>query len=144
MLADVVEISVNAHSLGVEIRHGEERINNKLIVKNTQLPAAVSRVYHTAKVNQPRVRVRILQGEGHQAAACIPVGECWIDDLAPDLPKGSPVQVRCGVASNGLIEVMALDMTSGRMARSEIHRQGGLSEEEIAHETAWVASLQIQ
>ncbi len=144
MLADVVEISVNAHSLGVEIRHGEERINNKLIVKNTQLPAAVSRVYHTAKVNQPRVRVRILQGEGHQAAACIPVGECWIDDLTPELPKGSPVQVRCGVASNGLIEVMALDMTSGRMARSEIHRQGGLSEEEIAHETAWVASLQVQ
>ena len=42
-LADVVEVSVNAHSLGVEVRSGDERLNNKLIPKNTQLPAAVSR-----------------------------------------------------------------------------------------------------
>jgi molecular chaperone DnaK len=53
------------------------------------------------------------------------------------------VQVRCGVASNGLVDVMALDMTSGRMARTEIHRSSGLSEEQIARETEWVNSLEI-
>ncbi|OWK35870.1 Hsp70 family protein [Fimbriiglobus ruber] len=144
ILNDVVEISVNAHSLGVEIRTGDERVNNKLVPKNTQLPAAVSRVYFTAKDYQSKVRVRVLQGEAHQAVACIPVGECWIDGLPPDLPKGAPVQVRCGVAANGLIEVMALDMTSGRMARAEIHRSGGLSVEDIAKEAEWVKQLQIQ
>jgi molecular chaperone DnaK len=144
LLADVVEISVNAHSLGVEVKKEKERFNDRLIPKNTQLPAAVSRVYSTAHDNQTRVRVRILQGEAQQAEACIPVGECWIDGLPGDLPRGSPVQVRCGVAANGRIEVMALDMTSGRMAKAEIHRPGGLTEDEIAHEAAWLQSLKIQ
>ena len=141
---DVVEVSVNAHSLGVEVRKADERVNDRLILKNTQLPAAASRVYFTARDGQPRVRVRVLQGEGHQAEACIPVGECWIDGLPPNLPKGAPIQVRCGVAGNGMIEVMALDMTSGRMARAEIHRSGGLSADEIRQEADWVKSLTIQ
>jgi len=144
LLEDIVEISVNAHSLGVEARQGEEKVNSKLIPKNTQLPSAVSQVYYTSKAGQEKVRVRILQGEAHQAAACIPVGVCWIDGLPGDLPKGAPVQVRCGVAANGRIEVMALDMTSGRMATAEIHRPGGLTDSEIAHEAAWVRGLKIQ
>jgi molecular chaperone DnaK len=143
-LADVIEISVNAHSLGIEVRKEADRINDVLIGKNTQLPAASSRVYYTLQENQSRVRVRVLQGEAQQADACIPVGECWIDGLPPVLPKGSPVQVRCAVNPNGLIDVMALDMTSGRMARAEIHRSTGLSDEEIAKESDWVKSLRIQ
>jgi molecular chaperone DnaK len=143
LLADVVEISVNAHSLGVAVRQGNEKVNDKLIAKNTQLPAAVSRVYYTVTDDQSRVRVRILQGEAHQAEACIPVGECWIEGLPAGLPKGSPVQVRCGVGANGRIEVMALDMTNGRMATAEIHRPGGLTDREIAAEGEWVRGLKI-
>jgi len=143
-LADVVEISVNAHSLGIEVRKDADRANDVLISKNTQLPAASSRVYYTLTENQQRVRVRVLQGEASQADACIPVGECWIEELPPGLPKGAPVQVRCAVAANGMIDVMALDMTSGRMARAEIHRTSGLSEAEIAREAAWVRGLRIQ
>jgi molecular chaperone DnaK len=142
-LADVVEISVNAHSLGVEARHGDERINHKLIKKNTQLPAVAEQTYFTVADNQTRVRVRILQGEAHQAEACIPVGECWIDGLPPNLPKGSPVRVRCGVAANGRIEVTATDLTSGRAATAAIHRPGGLTDEQLARETDWVASLRV-
>jgi molecular chaperone DnaK len=135
---------VNAHSLGVEVRQGNERLNNKLIPKNTQLPAAVKRTYYTASENQGKVRVRILQGEATQAEACIPVGECWIEGLPPSLPKGSPVQVTCGVAANGRIEITATDQTSGRGARAEIHRPGGLTEDEIAAEAAWVKALRVE
>ena len=142
-LADIVEISVNAHSLGVEIRQLDARLNNRLVVKNTQLPAAVSRVYYTAQENQTKVRVRVLQGEAQQAEACMPVGECWIDGLPANLPKGSQIQVRCGVAANGLIEVMALDMTSGRMAKAELKRTGGLTDDEIIKEAEWVAGLKV-
>jgi molecular chaperone DnaK len=53
------------------------------------------------------------------------------------------VQVRCGVGSNGLIDVMALDMTSGKAARTEIHRSSGLSEDEIGTEREWLRKLQI-
>jgi molecular chaperone DnaK len=143
-LGDVVEINVNSHSLGIEIKVNDEKANDILIHKNTQLPTAASRVYRTVMENQSRVRVKVLQGEAHQADACISVGECWIDGLPPNLPKFSPIQVRCGVGSNGLIDVMALDMTSGKMARTEIHRSSGLSEAEIQHEADWVRSLIIQ
>ena len=54
------------------------------------------------------------------------------------------VQVRCEVAANGRIGVMALDMTSGRMARAEIHRSSGLTDDEVAREAAWVRGLRIQ
>ena len=142
-LAGVVEINVNAHSLGIEARKQEERVNDILIPKNTQLPTAASRVYYTRVENQLRVRVKVLQGEAQQADACISIGECWIEDLPSNLPKGAPVQVRCGVGSNGLVEVLALDMTSGKMARTEIHRSSGLSDAEIAREAEWVSTLRI-
>jgi molecular chaperone DnaK len=143
-LGEVVEINVLSHSLGIEVRQGDEHLNDVLIPKNTQLPTAASRVYRTVVENQARVRVKVLQGEAQQADSCISIGECWIEGLAPNLPKASPIQVRCGVASNGLIDVMALDMTSGKMARTEIHRSSGLSDEELAREMEWVSSLKIQ
>jgi molecular chaperone DnaK len=143
-LGQVVEINVNSHSLGIEVKRKDDRVNDILIPKNTQLPTAASRVYRTVVENQQRVRVKVLQGEASQADACISIGECWIEDLPPDLPKHSPVQVRCGVGSNGLIDVMALDMTSGKAARAEIHRSIGLSDEEIAREAEWLRGLKIQ
>ena len=142
-LSQVVEINVNAHSLGIEVKQQEDRINDILVPKNTQLPTAASRVYRTVAENQQKVRVKVLQGEARQTDACIMIGECWIEGLPPNLPKAAPVQVRCGVGSNGLIDVMALDMTSGRMARTTIHRSSGLSEEEIAREAAWVQGLRF-
>lgn len=142
-LADVVEVNVNAHSLGIEVKREQGRFNDILIPKNTQLPTAASRVYCTLADNQSRVRVKVVQGEAQQADACISIGECWVEGLPPNLPKGSPIQVRCAVGSNGLVEVMALDMTSGKMARTEIHRSSGLSEAEVAREAAWVRQLKI-
>jgi len=143
-LGQVVEINVNSHSLGIEIKQQQERINDVLIPKNTQLPTAASRVYRTVLENQPRVRVKVLQGDAHQSDACISIGECWIEGLAPNLPRGAPIQVRCGVASNGLIDVMALEMTSGKMVRAELHRSSGLSDEDIAREAEWLGTLKIQ
>jgi molecular chaperone DnaK len=144
LLAQVVEISVNAHGLGVEVRQGTERINDILIPKNTQLPTAASRVYRTVADNQARVRVKVLQGDARASEACIAIGECWIEDLPAGLPRGAPVQVRCGVGANGLVEVLALDMTSGKMVRTTLRRSSGLSDEEIAAEAAYVAGLNIQ
>jgi len=143
-LADIVEITVTAHSLGVEVRHGERRLNDRLILKNTQLPAAISRVYRTLKSNATKIRVRILQGEAADAAACIPAGECWADALPAGLPQAAPVQVRCSVGADGLVEVTALDMTSGKTARTELVRNSGLSDEEISREADYLRSLDIQ
>lgn len=144
LLGDVVEINVNSHSLGIEVKVDKERHNDILIPKNTQLPTSATRTYRTVAENQQKVRVKVLQGEAKQAEACIQIGECWVQGLPPHLPKGAPIQVRCGVGSNGLIEVTAIDQTSGTSARTEIHRQSGLSEEELKRETEWVQALAIQ
>ena len=145
LLGQLVEVNVNAHSLGVEVRNAQEqKVNDVLIPKNTQLPTAASRVYYTKTENQPRVRVKVLQGEASEAENCAGVGECWIEGLPANLPARSPIQVRCGVASNGLIDVLALDMTSGKMARAVIHRASGLTDEEVAAEAAFVRSLKVQ
>ena len=143
VLADVVEINVNSHSLGIEVRKDKDRLNDVLIPKNTQLPTKATRIYRTVTDNQPRVRVKVLQGDAPQADVCISIGECWIDGLPPNLPKNSPVQVCCGVAANGLIEVTAQDMTSGKSAHTQIHRASGLSDEEIAKEAAWLSGVNV-
>jgi molecular chaperone DnaK len=142
-LDDVVEIQVNAHSLGVEVRHQNDRISDVVIPKNSQLPASASRVYHTVSEDQRRVRVRVLQGEARQAEACIPVGECWIEDLPPGLPAQAPVEVMCGCRADGIVEVTARDKTSGTAVRAELHREGGLTDDEIARERAWLDQLKI-
>jgi molecular chaperone DnaK len=145
LLGPVIEINVNAHSLGIEVRNvNAERVNDILIPKNTQLPTAASRVYYTKSGTQQKVRVRVLQGDAPQADAAISIGECWIEGLPANLPKGAPIQVRYAVGSDGLIDVMALDMTSGKMARTMIHRSSGLTEEEVAREAEWLRNLKIQ
>jgi molecular chaperone DnaK len=143
-LSDVVEVNVTAHSLGVEVRDKGRLVNDVLIAKNTQLPAAAARVYRTVRPGQRRVRVGVLQGEARQAEACIRIGECWIDELPTGLPARSPVEVKCGCAANGLVEVLAKDLTSGRAVRATIHRTGGLNDTEIANEAAYVRGLRIQ
>ncbi len=143
-LGQIVEVNVTAHSLGVEVKHDGERLSDVLIAKNTQLPASATRTYATVADNQSRVRVKLLQGEARQAEACIAVGECWIEGLPPGLPAGSPVEVRCGCAANGLVEVVARDATSGKAARAEFHRAGGLSDAEVEREAALVRSLRVQ
>jgi molecular chaperone DnaK len=142
-LEHIVEISVIGHSLGVEVKHRGERISDIVIAKNTQLPASATRTYHTVADGQRRVRVSVLQGEAKQAEACIPVGECWIEDLPVGLPAGSLVEVRCGCARNGIVEILAHDLTSGAAARARLQRTGGLSEEEVQREAEWVEKLKI-
>jgi molecular chaperone DnaK len=142
-LGNVIEINVNSHALGIEVWQKGRRINDILIPKNTQLPTSASRVYGTKTEGQPRVRIKVLQGDAPQPDACILIGECWIDELPPNLPKGSPIQVRYSYGSDGLIGVTAVDMTSGKSARAEIHRSSGLSEEEIEREADWVRRLNI-
>jgi molecular chaperone DnaK len=144
LLGDVVEVHVNAHSLGIEIKTKTgDRVNSVLIPKNTQLPTEASRTFHTIAENQSTVRVKVLQGEAPQADACISIGECWIEGLPPKLPARSPILVRCAVGSNGLVDVEAKDEASGKMARTTIRRTSGLSDHDIEREAEFVRSLMI-
>ena len=129
LLGDVVEINVNSHSLGIEIKQSDERHQRH---PHPQEHAAArpppSRVYRTVAENQTARPRQGAAGRGAPGRRLHPHRR--VLDRGPaarTCPRRSPVQVRCGVGTNGLIDVMALDMTSGKMARTEIHRSSGLS-----------------
>ena len=73
------KVTVGVADDGAGLPEVTVRSGDILIPKNTQLPTSATRVYRTVVDNQPRVRVKVLQGEAHQADACISIGECWIE-----------------------------------------------------------------
>ena len=82
--------------------------NQILIPKNTPLPHTVTedRSRRTSRASRACV-IRVVEGESERPEACIQVGVCTIDDLPPDLPAGSPVQVSYAYEENGQLEVTA-------------------------------------
>jgi molecular chaperone DnaK len=138
--------NVNAHSLGVQVRHPRlnRSVNAVLIPKNSLLPFARSRVFRIGRAGVTKVRVVVLQGDAEDASDCVTLGECLVSNLPPHLPAKSPVQVQLRFESNGRLSVTALESTAGVMAKAEIRRQGGLTEEDIRRESQFVQSLSIQ
>jgi molecular chaperone DnaK len=134
----------NAHALGISAMAGPgRRVNVRLVPKNTELPAAASRVFYTRRPDATEIHVKVLEGDATEADHCIQIGRCSIADLPPGLPQRSPVQVRLSYDHSGCISVMALDMTHGTFAHAEIERQQRLTEEGIQREKAFVESLDI-
>ncbi|MBN2578167.1 MAG: Hsp70 family protein [Pirellulales bacterium] len=143
-LEDVAVINVNSHSLGVKaLNEDGQSINAVLIPKNTQLPYAASKVFRLRTPGATSIRVNILEGEAAEAAYNIPIGECHIRQLPPNLPRHAPIQVRLAYGANGRVGVMALDMTNGLFAESEIVCGERLSNEELERERMFVDSLNI-
>jgi molecular chaperone DnaK len=136
-------IDVNSHSLGIAVRAPEGYANSILIPKNTRLPAECGRIYHTSSPNQRQVRVRVLEGEAKEADACVQIGEFILDNLPPDLPERSPIEVVCRYSSDGRISVQGRDVTSGRLAETTLVPQGRLDDAELTDEARKIADLQI-
>jgi molecular chaperone DnaK len=145
-LGDVGIVDVNSHSLGIPAFNREQNrpVSAILIRKNHQLPCAVSRMFRVRETGAAALAVRVQEGEAPDPDANIDLGKCVITDLPPNLPKGAPIQVRLSYGANGLVSVMALDMTGGRFAHATIERKSGLTEEDIEREKQFVAKLNIQ
>ncbi len=117
-------VNVNSHSLGVVGVHRTtgRKTNVVLIPKNTPLPAAASRVFHTAQPDQRSIRVPVVEGESERPEDCIALGECVVRDLPPGLPAGATIQVEYRYAANGRISVAARVPAVRFSARVEIQR----------------------
>ncbi len=140
---DIEATDVNSHSLGIAVRTSEGYANSILIPKNTSLPAECSRVYHTSSTNQRQVRVRVLEGEAHEADACVQIGEFVLAGLPPDLPVRAPIEVVCRYSADGRISVSGRDLTSGKLAETTLVSQGRLDDSELRDEAKNVDSLEI-
>ena len=125
---DVLLLAVTPLSLGIVTLCGG---TTKLIDKNTTVPTKKSQVFSTAADNQPAVSVHVLQGEREMAADNKTLGRFELVGI-PSAPKGVPqIEVTFDIDANGIVNVSAKDMATGKEQSIQITASSGLSKEEI-------------
>ena len=125
---DIVLLDVTPLSLGIETMGG---VFTKLIDRNTTIPTSKSQIFSTAADNQPAVDVHVLQGERPMAADDKTLGRFELTD-SPPAPRGVPqIQVTFDIDKNGIVNVSAKDMGTGKEQKITIKSSSGLSDEEI-------------
>ncbi|MBF0584457.1 MAG: molecular chaperone DnaK [Magnetococcales bacterium] len=125
---DVLLLDVTPLSLGVETM-GE--LFTRLIDKNTTIPTKKSQVFSTAVDNQPAVTIRVAQGEREMFADNKLLGQFNLDGIPP-APRGVPqIEVSFDIDANGIVQVSARDLGSGKVQSITIQASGGLSQSEV-------------
>ncbi|MBW2615850.1 MAG: molecular chaperone DnaK [Deltaproteobacteria bacterium] len=125
---DVLLLDVTPLSLGIETLGG---VFTKLIEKNTTIPTKKSQIFSTAADNQPAVEIHVLQGEREMAGYNKTLGRFQLIGIPP-APRGMPqVEVTFDIDANGIVNVSAKDMGTGKEQSIKITASSGLSEEEI-------------
>ncbi|UCF83127.1 MAG: molecular chaperone DnaK [Desulfobacteraceae bacterium] len=125
---DVLLLDVTPLSLGIETLGG---VFTKLIEKNTTIPTKKSQIFSTAADNQPAVEIHVLQGEREMAANNKTLGRFQLVGIPP-APRGMPqIEVTFDIDANGIVNVSAKDMGTGKEQSIKITASSGLSEDEI-------------
>jgi molecular chaperone DnaK len=103
----------------------------KLIERNTTIPTRKSEVFSTAEDNQPSVEIHVLQGEREMATYNKSLGKFQLTGIPP-APRGIPqIEVGFDIDANGIVNVTAKDLGTGKEQKIEIKAGSGLSDEEI-------------
>ncbi|MGN1359737.1 MAG: molecular chaperone DnaK [Kiritimatiellia bacterium] len=125
---DVLLLDVTPLTLGIETLGG---ISTPLIERNTTIPCKKSEVFSTAADNQPGVEIVVLQGERKMAADNKRIGIFKLDGIPP-APRGVPqIEVTFDLDANGILNVTAKDLGTGKEQKITITASSGLSKEEV-------------
>ncbi len=121
-------LDVTPLSLGIETMGG---INTKVIERNTTIPTKKSQIFSTAADNQPSVEVHVLQGEREFAKDNKTLGVFHLDGIAP-APRGIPqIEVTFDIDANGIVNVGAKDLGTGKEQKITITSSTNMSKEDI-------------
>jgi molecular chaperone DnaK len=124
----VLLLDVTPLSLGIETLGG---VMTTLIEKNTTIPAKKSQIFSTAEDNQPAVSIHVLQGEREMASGNKTLGRFELTGIPP-APRGMPqIEVAFDIDANGIVDVSAKDMATGKQQSIRITASSGLTKEEI-------------
>lgn len=125
---DVLLLDVTPLSLGIETMGA---VFTKLIDRNTTIPTRKSQVFTTAADNQPSVSIHVLQGERPMATDNMTLARFELTGIPP-APRGIPqIEVSFDIDANGIVNVSAKDMGTGKQQSIQITASSGLSEEDI-------------
>ncbi|MFO8239999.1 MAG: molecular chaperone DnaK [Dissulfuribacterales bacterium] len=125
---DVLLLDVTPLSLGIETLG---QVMTKLIEKNTTIPTRKSQIFTTAADNQNAVTIHVLQGEREMTAGNKTIGRFELVGIPP-APRGVPqIEVTFDIDANGILNVSAKDLATGKEQSIRIQASSGLSEEEI-------------
>ncbi|HEY2437249.1 MAG TPA: Hsp70 family protein, partial [Solirubrobacteraceae bacterium] len=125
---DVLLLDVTPLTLGIETKGG---VMTKLIERNTTIPTRNGEVFSTAEDNQPSVEIHVLQGEREMAGYNKSLGKFQLTGIPP-APRGIPqIEVAFDIDANGILNVSAKDLGTGKEQKIEIKSGSGLGEEEI-------------
>ena len=125
---NVVLLDVTPLSLGIETLGG---VLTRLIDRNTTIPTSKSQIFSTAADSQTSVEIHVLQGERSMAADNVTLGRFTLDGLPP-APRGIPkIEVAFDIDVNGIVNVKAKDMATGKEQKITITSSGGLSDQDI-------------